>query len=210
MAKNVLIVTGSPRPNGNSNKLAASFAGGAVASGNKVEILDACGLDMDGCHGDASCHQRGFCGLKDDGVLLHEKMAWADVLVLVSPVYWKSFTSQIKKVIDRLYPYAAPKGRELCTVKETYLIATANSPDPAVFGAMKETFNLVNTLLKFEPCGELLCNGLGGPDAVDEHPEYMEAAVKLGMSISGEGASASQESVVSENRFLKSLRERYL
>ena len=51
---------------------------------------------------------------------------------------------------------------------------------------------------------------LGEQDAVDEHPEYMEAAVKLGMSISGEGASASQESVVSENRFLKSLRERYL
>ena len=41
MSKKVLVITGSPRKNGNSNKLAASFAGGAIAAGHQVEILDA-------------------------------------------------------------------------------------------------------------------------------------------------------------------------
>lgn len=183
MAKNVLIITGSPRVNGNSNTLAAAFAGGATAAGNTVEVMDACALNMDGCHGDASCHQRGCCGLKDDGVKLHEKLCWADVLVLSTPIYWKSFSSQIKKVIDRFYPFAAPKAREACTVKEIYLIATANSPDPAVFGPIKEEFDLIATLLKFDCGGQLLCNGLGGPDAIDDHPEYIEAAVKMGVTV---------------------------
>ena len=183
MGKNILIITGSARKSGNSNTLAAAFAAAAAAAGNTIKTLDACALNMDGCHGDGSCHERGYCGLKDDGVKLHEMMCWAEVLVLVTPVYWKSFTSQLKRVIDRFYPYAAPKGRALCTVKETYLIATANSPDPAVFGPMKEQFELMNTLLKFECKGQLLANGLGGPEAIQEHQEIIEAAAKMGMGI---------------------------
>ena len=183
MSKRVLVITGSPRKNGNSNKLAAAFAGGAIAAGHEVEILDACTLKMDGCHGDASCHERGYCGLKDDGVLLHEKMCWADVLVLVTPVYWKSFTSQIKKVVDRLYPFSAPKPRAACTVKESYLLATANNPDPEVFRCLKEEFDLLNTLLQFEKRGVLLAGGLGAPGAIDEHREFLEEAVKLGMQV---------------------------
>lgn len=210
MGKNILIITGSPRANGNSNTLAAAFAGGATAAGNTVEVLDACALNMDGCHGDASCHQRGCCGLKDDGVKLHEKMCWADVLVLVTPIYWKSFTSQIKKVVDRLYPFAAPKGRAQCTVKETYLIATANNPDPAVFGPIKEEFDLVNTLLQFECKGQLLCGGLGGPDAIDEHPEYVEAAVRLGVGIGGAKAEASAQQFSKELNYINKLRSRGL
>lgn len=185
MSKKILVITGSPRANGNSNKLAKALVKGAEAAGASVCMMDACSLDMDGCHGDGNCHKKGFCGLKDDGMKLHEKMCWADVLVLATPVYWKSFSSQIKKVVDRLYPYASPKGRDLCTVKESCLIATANNPNPAVFGPIREEFELVNALLKFECSGLLLANGLGGPDAVNEHPEYTAEAVKLGMILAG-------------------------
>ena len=183
MGKKVLIITGSPRPKGNSNTLAASFAGGASAAGNEIKVFEAPGANMDGCHGDASCEKRGCCGLKDDGVIMNEYMRWADVLVLVSPVYWKSFTSQIKRVIDRFYQFSFPKGNATLGVKEAYLLATAGSPDMAIFDSMLAEFGLVCQLLGFENKGTLLCPGLGGPDEIKGHEDYLEQAVRMGMNI---------------------------
>ncbi|MFR3345184.1 MAG: flavodoxin family protein [Anaerobutyricum sp.] len=112
--------------------LATAFVSGAVAAGNEVEVFDAATANLHGCSGDKSCQQRGYCGQKDDGVQMNELMRQADVLVLVSPIYWSGFTSQIKRAIDRFYQFSFPKGRETLHIKELYLIAASASPDPAI------------------------------------------------------------------------------
>lgn len=183
MKKKILVITGSPRKKGNSNKLVTAFIGGAVAAGHDVEVFDGASANMDGCHGDKSCSQRGFCGLKDDGVRMNELMRQADVLVLASPVYWKGFTSHIKKVMDRFYQFSFPKGRETIHITDTYLIATAASPDKEVFDPLVSGFELMNALLGFQAKGMLLCPGLDGPDAVKDHREYLEEAVKMGAAV---------------------------
>ncbi len=183
MGKKILVVTGSPRAKGNSNTLVTAFVGGAMAAGNEVEVFDAAKAKMDGCHADKSCAKTGRCGLKDDGQKVNDLMRWADVLVLASPVYWKGFTSQIKVVIDHFYQYAFPKGRSEMTVKEIGLIATANSQDPEIFDSMLGEYQLVAELLSIEDKFHLLCNGLDGADAVQEHADYIAAAVKYGMDI---------------------------
>ncbi len=183
MGKKILVITGSPRKKGNINKLVSAFAGGAIAAGNEVEIFDGATANMDGCHGDKSCSERGFCGLKDDGVKMNELMRWADVLVFASPVYWMGFTSHIKKVIDRFYQFSFPKGRSTIHITDTYLIATAANPDASIFDPMISSYNLVDQLLGFESKGMLLCPGLDGPDAVKDHKEYLEAAVKMGVNV---------------------------
>lgn len=118
MGKKVLIITGSPRLKGNTNALVTAFASGAVAAGNEVEVFDAATANLNGCHADKSCEQRGCCGQKDDGVRMNELMREADVLVLASPVYWSGFTSQIKTAIDRFYQFSFPKGRETLHIKD--------------------------------------------------------------------------------------------
>lgn len=209
MSKRILMITGSPRPDGNSNKLAEAFVEGARAGGDTVEVLDACSLNLDGCHGEGNCVKTGFCGIKDDGMKLHSLLCRSDVLVLATPIYWKSFSSQIKRVVDRLFPYASPKGRELNAVKESVLIATAKNPDPAVFGPIKEEFALVNTLLKLECRGMLLAGGLGEPGAVDEHPEYLREAVRLAMKLSAPEVDASNP-LMEKNHYLEKMKSYWL
>lgn len=136
MGKKVLIITGSPRLKGNTNALVTAFASGAVAAGNEVEVFDAATANLNGCHADKSCEQRGCCGQKDDGVRMNELMREADVLVLASPVYWSGFTSQIKTAIDRFYQFSFPKGRETLHIKDLYLIAASANPDSAMFNAL--------------------------------------------------------------------------
>ena len=52
MGKNILIITGSPRADGNTNNLVKAFSKAATAAGHKVEYFDAAKADMHGCHGD--------------------------------------------------------------------------------------------------------------------------------------------------------------
>lgn len=183
MGKKILIITGSPRTNGNTNALVTAFAGGAMATGNEVEIFDAGTAKMDGCHADKSCEARGYCGLQDDGVRMSELMRWADTLILASPVYWNGFTAQISIAIDHFYQFSFPKGKELLTVKDVGLIATAGKPTEAAFDGMIAKYDFVANAFGFENKFKLLCPGLAGPDDVKEHPEYIAAAVKLGMEI---------------------------
>ena len=190
MGKNILIITGSPRANGNTNNLVKAFSKAATAAGHKVEYFDAVKADMHGCHGDQNCFKTGRCGLKDDGLKMYELMEWAEVLVLASPVYWKGFTSWIKRAIDRFYVYASPKGRANCSVKESYLIAAAGNPDPAIFDAMKQEFDLVNQLLHFRKAGELLAGGLKGPEDYKDHPEFIQKAADMGCKVGMESEMA--------------------
>lgn len=181
--KKVLIITGSPRKNGNTNTLAEALAKGVQAAGGEVEFFDAASCEMDGCHGDQSCFERGYCGLKDDGMKMNSLMCWADVLVLVSPVYWAGMTAQIKKVIDRMYQFSAPKGRAVCTVKEMMLITAGASPDDAVYEGVIGTYQLLGKLLDFEDKGMLVAKGLGGPDEVKQHEDYIKQAIEMGYRI---------------------------
>ena len=144
MGKKVLIITGSPRLKGNTNVLVTAFASGAVAAGNEVEVFDAATANLNGCHADKSCEQRGCCGQKDDGVRMNELMREADVLVLASPVYWSGFTSQIKTAIDRFYQFSFPKGRETLHIKDLYLIAASANPDSAMFNDVVHALSLIH------------------------------------------------------------------
>ena len=153
MGKKVLIITGSPRLKGNTNALVTAFASGAVAAGN------------------------------EDGVRMNELMREADVLVLASPVYWSGFTSQIKTAIDRFYQFSFPKGRETLHIKDLYLIAASANPDSAMFNDVVHAYEQLCELLHFDKGGTLLCPGLAGADDLENHQEFLEKAVKMGMAI---------------------------
>lgn len=116
--KNVLILSGSPRAKGNSNILCDAFMQGAVETGNQVEKVLVSKLKLAGCLGCNACKRNGGrCVQKDDMADIKEKMISADVIVLASPIYFYSMTSQLKTLIDRCYAFM-----EALTGKEFYYI----------------------------------------------------------------------------------------
>ncbi len=183
MAHKIVVITGSFRKNGNSLILANAFIKGAEQAGNEVRVFDAAKANMDGCHGDASCHKNGYCGLKDDGVQLHELLAWADTMVLVSPLYFQGFASPVKKVIDRFYPYAAAPARAKLGVKTAMLIATGATREESDFRAMEQVFDHALKILKIEDGGKFFATGLKAPGEAFNHDSYIRKAVRMGMQV---------------------------
>lgn len=101
MAKKILILSGSPRKNGNSDILCDEFARGAVEAGHSVEKVRVAEKSIGYCRGYYACRESGICAIHDDMSALLQKMIDADVLVLASPVYFYSIDAQLKAVIDR-------------------------------------------------------------------------------------------------------------
>ena len=65
---NILVLNGSPRPNGNTKAMVEAFAEGARENGNTVNIVDVCKLHIAGCLACEYCHtqEKGVCVQKDD------------------------------------------------------------------------------------------------------------------------------------------------
>lgn len=99
--KKVLILSGSPRKNGNSDLLCNEFMRGAVDSGNQVEKIRVVEKKIGFCLGCYACNDSGKCAIEDDMAEVLQKIIDADVIVLASPVYFYSIDAQLKAVIDR-------------------------------------------------------------------------------------------------------------
>ena len=64
----ILVLNGSPRPNGNTAAMVSAFVTGAVASGHKVSVVNVCQKNIHGCLGCEYCHTKGngSCIQNDD------------------------------------------------------------------------------------------------------------------------------------------------
>jgi multimeric flavodoxin WrbA len=133
--KNILIISSSPRKNGNSDILCDRFAQGATESGNNVEKIFLSLKNIACCTGCGVCNNTHKCVQKDDMAELLDKMVNADVIVLATPVYFYSVCGQMKTFIDR----TVPRYTEISN-KDFYFIMTAADTEKASLERTMETF----------------------------------------------------------------------
>ena len=133
--QNVIIVTSSPRKNGNSEILAQKFAEGAKSAGNQSNIIAVRNIDLKFCTGCLYCNTHDKCVLNDGMNALYESFQNSDVLVFATPIYYYSVCGQLKTLLDRLNPLFVRKNK----FKDVYLLATAaDDDDSAMDGAVKD------------------------------------------------------------------------
>lgn len=106
----ILVLNGSPRPDGNTAALVAAFAEGAREAGSDVTVFDVCRKQISGCRGCEYCHTRGggSCIQKDDMQELYRLLADAEMLVLASPIYYFGLSAQLQAAIHRTYAIGIP------------------------------------------------------------------------------------------------------
>ncbi len=108
-AKKVLVISSSPRRDGNSRLLAEAALDGAREAGNSTELVhldDHLKAFLRDCR---LCRSpEGYCTI-DDGfdALFREKFVPADAIVLATPIYWYGVSGQLKTFFDRIFCYIA-------------------------------------------------------------------------------------------------------
>lgn len=123
----ILVLNGSPRPNGNTRRMIDAFSEGAVSSGNHADIIDVCKMNIGGCLGCEYCHSKGNgeCIQKDDMHKVYTLLKEAEMLVIASPIYYHGISGQLKCVIDRFYSAAYPV--KPAKLKKTAIILSSGS-----------------------------------------------------------------------------------
>lgn len=99
----VLLVNGSPRPEGNTAIALAEMTKVLEANGIETETLRIGSRDVRGCIACGTCAQTGKCVFDDivnEAAPLFEE---ADGLVLGSPVYYASANATLIAFLDRLF-----------------------------------------------------------------------------------------------------------
>jgi multimeric flavodoxin WrbA len=161
MNKNLLILEGSPRKKGNST----------VLHGLKISPCNNCDL----CKGDVD-----FCVLKDDMQTIYPKILAADGVLFATPIYWFTFTAQLKLCIDRWYGLWNQQP-DFLRSKPVGVILTFGDPDLYSSGAINavHTFESMFRYTGSEIAGWVFASLSDVGDA-QKHPELLESASALG------------------------------
>ena len=179
MNKKVLILSSSPRKDGNSETLAAAFAKGALEAGNLVETVHLREKNYGFCRGCLACQKLGHCVIRDDAVEVTAKMHDADVLVFATPVYYYSVSGQLKTMLDRANPlydtdYAFTKA---------YLLAAAAEDEPeTVDGTRTAVQGWVDCFPRCTLVGTVFAGGVNGVGEIAGHAA-LEQAYQMGKKV---------------------------
>jgi multimeric flavodoxin WrbA len=107
MAKNILVISGSPKKEGNTSLLIEWLAEGARSVGAVVDVVRAADLkhEVVGCLSCRVCQKTAEyrCVIKDEVSACVARFAKADVIVMASPLYFYGASSQLKSVMDRMF-----------------------------------------------------------------------------------------------------------
>ena len=107
MAKKVMVLTGSPRKNGNTNTVVQWFAEGAREAGAILDVVDVAQLNskFNGCIACLGCQKSEWfeCAVDDEIKPVLARIPEMDVVVFATPVYFFGPCAQIKLLIDRMY-----------------------------------------------------------------------------------------------------------
>lgn len=179
MSKKVLVLSGSPRKNGNSDTLCDEFIKGAKEAGHEVEKIFVSQKKINACLGCYYCQRNnGVCAIKDDMSEILPKMIEADVLVLSSPVYFYSICSQLKAVIDR----TVARWLEIKN-KEFYYIMTSAENSPTTMDCTLECFRGFAACLEgSQEMGMVCAKGVYDRDEILNTP-YLEHAYNMGKQV---------------------------
>ena len=159
MSKKIVVITGSPRKNGNSFAMTDAFIKAAEKKGHSVIRFDTAEMNVSGCRACESCYKTGkACSFDDDFNRMAPAILEADVIAFSMPVYWYSIPAQIKAVIDKLYAFCVA-GKDLAG-KACLLIACCEEEDMSVLDGVRIPVERSAALMKWHMAGEVLVPGV--------------------------------------------------
>ena len=189
MAKKILVLSGSPKKDGNTATLVSWFAEGARSKGAEVEIVQTAFLKYKsfGCTSCRTCQkiEKYGCTIDDEAKPVLAKMIKVDAIVMATPLYFYGPSAQLKLIFDRMFSLykwdnEANTMRTLLKGKAFVLIASAY--ENIGLEALEKPFRLTAdyTGMKFK---SLLIPNAGESGDIKNKFDIREKATALGKSL---------------------------
>lgn len=182
MSKKIVVMNGSPRPNGNTAALVREFAKGAESAGHTVTEFFLEGMEIHGCKGCFGGHSSRACPCvqRDDMARLYPTVKECDVLVFASPLYYWNMSGQLRTAIDRLFALEEGDGNLLRGHGRAGVLLMA--AEGREFEDVVRYYDHLMEHLRWENLGHVLAGGNDAVGDIEGKPELRQA-YELGASI---------------------------
>lgn len=165
MTKKIVVITSSPRKNGNTFAMTDAFIQAAQAKGHNVKRFDSAFMNITGCRACEACYKTGKpCAFNDDFNLIVPAIQDADGIVFTAPVYWFTMPAQLKAVIDKFFAFYTAQ-MDL-SGKEYAIISSAEFTDTSIMDGLKLPIDKTAEALGWRKVGEVLVTGVLDAGAV--------------------------------------------
>ncbi|MBB1078739.1 flavodoxin family protein [Limosilactobacillus sp. STM2_1] len=175
----IVMLTGSPHHPGTSEQLADAFEKGAVEAGNEVYRFDAgrrtdefSPIKLEDNHPGAEV------AIEPNDIVTNEvmpKLLDADLVVLVSSLYYYGINAALKAVIDRFYNY----NHELHGDKKSITLVSGYGQEDA-FASLNLYFDQLLKYMRWEHVGSVLAADSWNDAKLAKH---VDEAYRLGKSV---------------------------
>ena len=175
----ITLITGSAHRDGTSALMAGEFARGAGDAGHEVYRFDAGRAKVHPCTGCGHCgYGENPCVFQDDMERLNAHMLEADLIAIVSPVYYWGLSAQTKAVIDRWQPTVF----SLQGGKRAVLMTTQASGEEWVVEPLRSWYGNLLRFMRWEDAGRINALGCATREQI-EASDYPKLAYELGRSL---------------------------
>lgn len=174
----ILVLTGSPRKDGNSSTLAEHFSRGAKEAGHEVARFDAALKNVHACIACNKCGMNGPCVFKDDFEFVREHLIPADLVAFATPMYYFGISSQLKAVIDRFYSING----QIHIPKKAVLLLTYANNSRRDESPISTHYEVLLNYLGWKDAGRIIAPGVWPVGAIN-NTQFPEQAYQLGKSI---------------------------
>jgi multimeric flavodoxin WrbA len=180
----VLGLEGSPRKNGNTEKLVKAILGGATEKGADTKFYKLAKMNISLCLGCFSCRETGTCVTEDDMQLLHGEIQSSDAIILGSPVYMWQVSGQTKLFMDRLVPFIKPDfTSRLKGKKRVFMVFTQGNPDEQTFKVYFEYLEKLFSFLHYDVKGTMVATGTRDQNDILQQTDLLEKAKEIGKNL---------------------------
>jgi len=185
---NVLVLSGSPRKNGNTETMVQNVVFGAEKAGGTCELIRLADKKIHPCIGCGGCEKEGICVIKDEMQDLYPKIASADRILIASPIYFYGVTAQTKAFIDRCQALWSRKYLLNMRLKGDvpkigYFLSVAATKGESVFKGAILTVQYGFDAMDFSYGGELVVRGVDTKGAINRFQDELDRAKEFGVRI---------------------------
>lgn len=178
----------SPRIKGNTSQLAAAALEECRLAGCATELIQLTDYRFEPCRACGACNTTGKCVIKDDALLLFDKIRSADRLIVAAPIFSMGINAQTKALIDRSQQFWAAKylldqkvvNLEGRPARSGIFISCAGTNLPGVFDGAIRVIKYFFMIMEVKLIKTLCYSDIDLKGEILEHPEAMEEAREYG------------------------------
>ena len=179
----ILGIVGSPRKDGNTNKLVSKIIEGSKSKGAETNIIHLRKVDINECDGCQTCWRGLDCSKNDDMNKIYPQIIKADILIFGTPVYWYGPTALIKAFLDRFVYFNCPENRTKIRGKKAIIVIPFEEENLATAEPLIMMFEKSFEYLEIQLVKKIIVPGVGDKGDVLKKVDVLEECLNLGKNL---------------------------